>query len=318
MKIHPMADLFPMHTEEMLQDLAASIKAHGLRHPIVLDKEGQIIDGRNRFAACKLVGVEPQFRTEEGDPIDYIQSLDDENLVTRKINKSQHAMAYAIRYPEAQHGGDRKSAEAKSSIGTIHVPFSKQYLSWARTVLREASELKDQVLAGASLDQAYKAVLDQRRAKENHEAQIKEQEALIARQKQEAERTLANLKAQQEKKITELKLAIEEIGPEPELKVPTIPSMRDLPSVKETSTTEIRTVSDNLFPKLEEQRSFLGSLSGSIQSLKRLKNEGPISLAPRSQHLAVCSAAIQVMNLASEIYNQHKNHLAKPQLKGVK
>jgi ParB-like chromosome segregation protein Spo0J len=314
MKIHPMADLFPMHTEEMLQDLAASIKAHGLRHPIVLDKEGQIIDGRNRFAACKIAGVEPQFRTEEGDPIDYIQ---DEEAYRKLLTKSQLAMATAIRYPESQHGGDRKSA-AKSSLPGKLDSVSKTDLSMARTVLRELPLFKDQVLAGASLKDAYQVVLDQRRAKENREAQIKEQEALIARQKQEAERTLANLKAQQEKKITELKLAIEEIGPEPELKVPTIPSMRDLPSVKETSTTEIRTVSDNLFPKLEEQRSFLGSLSGSIQSLKRLKNEGPISLAPRSQHLAVCSAAIQVMNLASEIYNQHKNHLAKPQLKGVK
>ena len=45
------------------------IKANGLIHPIVLDDEGALIDGRNRLAACRMAGVEPTYtRLEEQDP----------------------------------------------------------------------------------------------------------------------------------------------------------------------------------------------------------------------------------------------------------
>jgi ParB-like chromosome segregation protein Spo0J len=57
--VHPIADLFPMMTDEELADLAADIKANGLLHPIVVDKEGALIDGRNRARACEIAGVEP-------------------------------------------------------------------------------------------------------------------------------------------------------------------------------------------------------------------------------------------------------------------
>jgi hypothetical protein len=53
---HPLADLFPMMGEAELSALAADIKAHGLREPIVLH-EGLILDGRNRLKACEIVGV---------------------------------------------------------------------------------------------------------------------------------------------------------------------------------------------------------------------------------------------------------------------
>jgi ParB-like chromosome segregation protein Spo0J len=42
--VHPVADLFPMMTNEELDDLAADIKANGLIQPIVVDKDGFLID----------------------------------------------------------------------------------------------------------------------------------------------------------------------------------------------------------------------------------------------------------------------------------
>jgi ParB-like chromosome segregation protein Spo0J len=48
---HPVTDLFPTLPDEELKDLAADIAERGLLHPIVLD-------GRNRYAACQLAGVE--------------------------------------------------------------------------------------------------------------------------------------------------------------------------------------------------------------------------------------------------------------------
>jgi ParB-like chromosome segregation protein Spo0J len=65
--VHPVADLFPMMTDEKLADLAADIKANGLHCPIVVDKEGVLIDGRNRAKACEIVGIEPTVTVFEGD-----------------------------------------------------------------------------------------------------------------------------------------------------------------------------------------------------------------------------------------------------------
>ena len=52
--VHPLAAVFPMMTDDELQDLADDIREHGLLHPIVLDADGVLIDGRNRLRACEI------------------------------------------------------------------------------------------------------------------------------------------------------------------------------------------------------------------------------------------------------------------------
>jgi hypothetical protein len=64
--LHPANESFPMMTGEELEDLAESIKAHRLFNPIVLDKNGVLLDGKCRLRACELAGVEPRFETFEG------------------------------------------------------------------------------------------------------------------------------------------------------------------------------------------------------------------------------------------------------------
>ncbi|MCC7234893.1 MAG: ParB N-terminal domain-containing protein [Bryobacterales bacterium] len=60
MKAHPAAELFPMMTEAELRQLAEDIKAHGLADPITM-LDGMILDGRNRFEACKRAGVDLRY-----------------------------------------------------------------------------------------------------------------------------------------------------------------------------------------------------------------------------------------------------------------
>jgi len=57
--VHPIADLLPMMTGEELANLAVDIKANGLIHPIVVDRDGLLLDGRNRSMACEIAGIEP-------------------------------------------------------------------------------------------------------------------------------------------------------------------------------------------------------------------------------------------------------------------
>jgi N6-adenosine-specific RNA methylase IME4 len=92
MEYNELANLFPMIPEAEASDLAADIAANGLREPIVTF-EGKILDGRNRFEACKRANVEPQFvEYQGGDPLAFVVSL---NLKRRHLNESQRGMVAA-------------------------------------------------------------------------------------------------------------------------------------------------------------------------------------------------------------------------------
>ena len=60
MEFHQIANIFPMLGEEELSELADDIMQNGLHQPIVL-YQGQILDGRNRYQACELAAVEPDY-----------------------------------------------------------------------------------------------------------------------------------------------------------------------------------------------------------------------------------------------------------------
>ena len=71
---HPLAGLFTLPGEAELRAMAADIAAHGLRESIVR-LEGQILDGRCRYLACKIAGVEPRFEEYNGNkPLAYVLS----------------------------------------------------------------------------------------------------------------------------------------------------------------------------------------------------------------------------------------------------
>lgn len=94
MKAHPAADMFPMMGEDELRALAEDIRAHGLHERIVIH-EGKILDGRNRFRACQLAEVKPQFTTwkENGQsPTEWVLSR---NLHRRHLTQDQRALLAA-------------------------------------------------------------------------------------------------------------------------------------------------------------------------------------------------------------------------------
>jgi ParB-like chromosome segregation protein Spo0J len=127
-----------------LQDLADDIKARGQLQPIVLDKDGAILDGRNRFAACKLAGVEPQFDTYDGDDSEgYAMTV---NLARRHMSKGQKAVVIA----RACLLNKQPMREAATQYGV-----SAAYIAKAQVVI-EHSDLEDAVRAGIEpLNDAY-------------------------------------------------------------------------------------------------------------------------------------------------------------------
>lgn len=92
--IHPAANLFPMLPDAELRALADDIKANGLQQPIVMFG-AHLLDGRNRWRACELAGVEPKLRDWQGtqeQALRYVISL---NLNRRHLDESQRAMVAA-------------------------------------------------------------------------------------------------------------------------------------------------------------------------------------------------------------------------------
>lgn len=94
LQAHPYADAFPMLTDADLDELAESIRANGLRQPVVLTPDGRILDGRNRAAACARLGVEPATVTYEGD--DLAEFVIDCNVARRNMSTGARAMSTAL------------------------------------------------------------------------------------------------------------------------------------------------------------------------------------------------------------------------------
>lgn len=76
LKIHPAADEFPRMDAAHFDDLVDDIRRHGQREPIKLFR-GKVLDGRNRLAACRALGIKPHTETlpDDLDPWAYVWSL---------------------------------------------------------------------------------------------------------------------------------------------------------------------------------------------------------------------------------------------------
>lgn len=111
MKIHRLAEYFPILEGEEFDLLVEDIKKNGQLEPIVM-VDGEILDGVNRWRACEQLGIEPKIKQYTGiDPLGYVIS---ENIRRRHLDTSQRAMLATEMLPEFERqAGERKTEAAK-------------------------------------------------------------------------------------------------------------------------------------------------------------------------------------------------------------
>lgn len=131
---HPLADLFPLIEGADFDDLCEDIREHGQREPIVLF-DGRILDGRNRYRACREIGIEPEFRQfdrdREGDPEAFVFSV---NAKRRHLDqKGKQTLARRL----IQDHDDWSNRQVARIVGVDH----KTVASIREVMIKEVAEL---------------------------------------------------------------------------------------------------------------------------------------------------------------------------------
>jgi len=147
---HPYAELFSMEGGESLEELAADIAANGLSNAIVLD-EGLILDGRRRYAACKLAKVEGRFEN-----FAYV--------VAQGRAKPNGQLAYVVSQNlHRRHLSDAQRAEVAAKLANM--PRGNPALTSSNTANRVfgLTEAKAAEMMNVSVDQLQRAKRKQRK-----------------------------------------------------------------------------------------------------------------------------------------------------------
>ena len=87
--VHPACLAVPDINQDDFEALCKDVAENGLRHEIVLTKDGDLIDGRNRLRACYAAQVEPRFKRVSTDPWHVAYS---ENIARRHLDTKQKAV----------------------------------------------------------------------------------------------------------------------------------------------------------------------------------------------------------------------------------
>jgi ParB-like chromosome segregation protein Spo0J len=150
---HHYADIFPELSDDRLAELAQDIREHGLLDKIVTF-EDKILDGRGRYRACRMAGVEPEFEIFSGDdPLAYVASR---NLHRRHLTDSQRAMVAAkianFKVGANQHSEGLPIGEASNlmNVSARSTARAREVLAHGNPELVTAMESGDLTVAAAA------------------------------------------------------------------------------------------------------------------------------------------------------------------------
>jgi ParB-like chromosome segregation protein Spo0J len=213
MDFHEIANVWPLMTDDALQELTEDIRKNGLVNPIWL-YEGKVLDGRNRWTACIMAGVKPTTKEYIGDnPTAFAVSMNDKR---RHMNKGQLGAIAVELLPFFEKDAERRQKESikqRDELGRAkpveekipqlvkedRTPQARQeaaksvgvndrYVSDAKKVKQEAPEIFEKLKAGkitmqdAKREVAKKPTDDWRKDERDRQSQINSGTTVVANQ----------------------------------------------------------------------------------------------------------------------------------------
>jgi N6-adenosine-specific RNA methylase IME4 len=176
MKFHPLANLFPMMSNEEFKALVQDIGEHGQVEPIII-YEDKILDGRNRYKACEVLDIEPKVVSFAGsNAFDCVVSL---NLHRRHLSSSQRA-TIALSFEEhfakearkiqrtgkkqdlTQNFEEGRNERTSASKASKLLRTNRTYVSIAKKIKELSPDLFQEVVQGKM--SLHKAIIKARRA----------------------------------------------------------------------------------------------------------------------------------------------------------
>jgi len=107
--VHPACLAVPEIEQEDFDTLCKSIAENGLHNDLILTKDGELIDGRNRLRACYAAQVEPRFKRVSTDP--WLLAFN-QNIARRHLSVKQKAV-----FGAAWHEYEKVAAKERQSHG---------------------------------------------------------------------------------------------------------------------------------------------------------------------------------------------------------
>ena len=183
MKFHEHANKLPLIEGKEFDELVGDINKHGLQEKTVYTLNGKILDGRNRFRACKKLGITEQinfteFKGTKQEALIFVLSL---NLYRRQLTSyqkielvdlslaSEKAEAAKKRKMGLRQGSSRlvsttlnresKPIDIKNKIAKL-TKTSKNTVSKSRKIMSEGTEnQKERARSGkSSISAVYKEI----------------------------------------------------------------------------------------------------------------------------------------------------------------
>jgi hypothetical protein len=199
--VHPLAELFPLIEGQQFEELVASIRENGQLDAIVL-LDGAILDGRNRFRACKTAGIQPRFESfTGGNPVKFVAA---KNVHRRNLTTNERALI-AARMAGLVNGSNqyKKGAENEGVVETTPtislaqasevMGVSRDTVACAKTIIDHGSETD---IAAVRKGAGIRPMADKIRA-----ALTPEQQA--ARERDRSERHKASARHSEERQRTQ-------------------------------------------------------------------------------------------------------------------
>ncbi|HKF12908.1 MAG TPA: ParB/RepB/Spo0J family partition protein [Xanthobacteraceae bacterium] len=154
-EFHPIANVFPLMVGDEFKRLKEDIKIRKQQEPIIIH-EGKILDGRNRYNACKQLGILVGVKQYEGDdPVGFVLSA---NLHRRHLNESQRAMVAAklasLKVGANQHTKEGLSIERASKLSTASEATANRCRKVLSDGVPELAQMIEKGQVAASLAEA--------------------------------------------------------------------------------------------------------------------------------------------------------------------